>query len=230
MATKTRNQTIEPQRKISPAKQSQASSPSKTASTNGSSPSSQDTLRHLYASLLRCRLAQEQARRSGGGYDLTVGHEAVIVGPTAELSGEDTIAATARNLAALVARGVPLGILLTDPKSADKPLLPPSVPHDPFNLATGIALAHKLEKQQHVVVAFCPQESPALETWHEALKFAGVHKLPVIFVIKNGVADQQTSSDHAPPSRGVQFYGSRLRLSRDHRRRSRRSGCLAGST
>ncbi len=208
MATKTKTQATEASRKTSPAKKTRAVTPSKTVSTNGSSPSGQETLRHLYASLLRCRLAHEQARRSSGDYDLAIGHEAVIVGPTAELSAEDTIASCARNLAALVARGLPLASLLADPRSgepASKPVLLPSLPEDPFNLATGIALAYKLEKQRRVVVAFCPQESPALETWQEALKFAGVHKLPVIYVIKNGIADQQSSSDHAPHLEAFSF-------------------------
>lgn len=177
-------------------------------SGNGSSPSSQETLRQLFTSLLRCRLVQEQVRRSGGAYDLAIGHEAVIVGPTAELGAEDTIAAPYQNLAALVARGLPIANLLEKPKSTGiprAPILPSAMPQDPFNIATGIALAHKLSKQHRVVVAFCSQESPALETWHEALKFAGVHKLPVIYVIKNGVADQQTSSDHAPHLEAFSF-------------------------
>ena len=208
MATKTRNQAVEAPRKSSLAKKTQAVTPSKSVSSNGSSPSSQETLCHLYTSLLRCRLLQQQARRSSGDYDLAIGHEAVIVGPTAELSAEDTIASSPRNLAALVVRGLPFASLLADPRSgepASKPMRLPSLPQDPFNLATGIALACKLEKQRRVVVAFCPQESPALETWHEALKFSGVHKLPVIYVIKNGVADQQSSSDHAPHLEAFSF-------------------------
>jgi TPP-dependent pyruvate/acetoin dehydrogenase alpha subunit len=209
MPTKTRKQVVEASRKSSPAKKPKAVTPSQAVSSNGSSPSSQETLRRLYASLLRCRLVEEQARQSSkGDYDLSIGHEAVTVGPTAELSAEDTIAATVRNLAALAARGVPLTSLVAKPQSdaaARKPMLPASMPQDPFNLATGIALAHKLEKRRHVVIAFCPQESPALETWHEALKFAGVHKLPVIYVIKNGVADQQSSSDHAPHLEAFSF-------------------------
>lgn len=208
MAAKTTNHAVKAPRKSSPAKKTQASALSKSVSSNGSSPSNQETLRHLYSSLLRCRLVQEQARQVPiGDYDLAVGHEAVIVGPTAELSAEDTIASTARSLAALVARGVPAGSLLAQPESngASSHLLSPSMPQDPFNLATGIALGHKLSKQRHVVVAFCPQDSPALEIWHEALKFAGVHKLPVIYVIKNGVADQKSSSEHAPHLEAFSF-------------------------
>lgn len=208
MATKTKTQTAEVPGS-SPAKKIESGTPSKTIGTNGASPSTQETLRHLYASLLRCRLIQEQARRaSSNHYDLAIGHEAVIVGPTAELTAEDTIASPARNLAALAARGAPVAGLLMDLRSgapASMPILPPSMPQDPFNLATGIALAHKLAKQRHVVIAFCPQESPALETWHEALKFAGVHKLPVIYVIKNGVADQRSSCDHAPHLEAFSF-------------------------
>lgn len=166
-------------------------------------------MRHLYTSLLRCRMAQERARQAkGGDYEFAIGDEAVIVGPTAELNVEDTIAASTRNLAALVARGLPLADLLNGQAGkarSSKAIFPPSVPDDPFNLATGIALVHKLAKKQRVVVAFCPDESPALETWNEALKFAGVHKLPVIYVIKNGVADQRSSNDHAPHLEAFSF-------------------------
>ncbi len=142
-----------------------------------------------------------------------MGHEAVVVGPTADLRVEDTITATDRNLAALVARSLPMSVLLAQELAGDPSrectlhgsITKKSLPDDPFTLATGIALAHKLDKKQNVVVAFCPQESPALEAWHEALKFAGVHKLPVLFVIKNGVADQQSSADHAPHLEAFSF-------------------------
>ncbi len=201
MATKTRNQSATSSRKQVPAGTKPTATPAQAVNTNGSSPSSADTMRHLYASLLRCRLTQERARQAKvGDYEFAIGDEALIVGPTAELHAEDTIAATARNLAALVARGLPLASLVKAQTNGmpQQAMLSPTLPEDPFNLATGIALAHKLAKKQHVVVAFCPEESPALETWNEALKFAGVHKLPVIYVIKNGVADQRSSNEHAP--------------------------------
>lgn len=206
MVTKSRNQLAEVSSRKTPTK-TETATPAKAVSGNGSGPSTQDTLRRLYTSLLRCRRVQEQAQRaSTRGYEIAIGHEAIAVAPTAELTAEDAIAATDTNLAALVARGLPVDVLLgggdcTPVQSVTRG----SVPNDPFNLATGLALAHRLAKQQRVVVAFCAQERPALETWHDALKFAGVHKLPIIYVIKNGVADQQSSSDHAPHLEAFSF-------------------------
>ncbi len=68
-----------------------------------------------------------------------------------------------------------------------------SLPEDAFNLGTGIALAHKLNGKQNVVVAFCEKEIAALDPWHEALKFAGVHKLPILYVV-SGAPDEMASA------------------------------------
>lgn len=202
MATKTKKQ-AESVRKTSPTSKPQPLTTTKPVNSNGSSPSSQDTLRRLYVSLLRCRMAQQEAKRAGSGnYDIAIGHEAVIVGVTAELDSQDTIAAGRRNLASMVVRGVPLGKILRGIADCSGQL---SLPEDPFNIATGIALTHKFEKKQHVAVAFCPHTHPALESWHDSLKFAGMHKLPVIYVIEDGVADQRSPSDHAPHLEAFSF-------------------------
>jgi acetoin:2,6-dichlorophenolindophenol oxidoreductase subunit alpha len=198
MPTKTKERSTKATSKKVSAKKAAAATPVKKVIRNGSSPSSPETLHRLYAGLLRCRLAQESKLLSGH-YELAIGHEAVVVGPTADLTAEDTIVAAPSNLTALAARGLPFEALAGEMGCvARSSLTRASLPADPFHLATGIALAQKLAKGHHVVVAFCPQASPALETWHEALMFAGVHKLPVLFVITDGVADQKTSSEHAP--------------------------------
>ncbi len=201
MITKSsKEQSTKTSAKKTPATPAQAATPVKTVSSNGSSPSSQETLRRLYASLLRARLVQQRAQKmSASNYQIALGHEAVIAAPTADLTADDTVAASAGNLAALVARGLPLNELLTPSDCVTShSITKASLPEDPFIAGAGIALAHKLAKKQRVVIAFCPQDSPALETWNETLKFAGEHKLPILFVIKNGVADQQASSEHAP--------------------------------
>ena len=81
---------------------------------------------------------QERARLfDSTEYEISLGHEAVTVGTTADLGAEDTIAASGRNLAALVARGLPFERLLTEPDGAGGfvgSITRPSLPEDPFNV------------------------------------------------------------------------------------------------
>lgn len=199
MATRVRSTSDKPSRRTSPAKPSLTAAAAPATKSNGSSPSNGETLRKLYAALLRCRLVQERARLfDSTEYEISLGHEAVTVGTTADLGAEDTIAASGRNLAALVARGLPLTTLLKELDSAGGfvgSITRPSLPEDPFNVGTGIALAHKLQKKQNVVVAFCEKEIVSLDPWHEALKFAGVHKLPMLYVVKSAAPNEQLSGD-----------------------------------
>ncbi|MGA2370554.1 MAG: thiamine pyrophosphate-dependent enzyme [Candidatus Korobacteraceae bacterium] len=199
MATRVSSKSDKSPRKTGLAKPSLAAAPS--VNSNGSSPSNGETLRKLYAALLKCRLAQERARLSHSTeYELALGHEAVTAGTTADLGAGDTIAASTRNLAALVARGLPFEKLLTEHDGAGGfpgSITGASLPEDPFNLGTGIALANKLQRKHNVVVALCEKEIESLEPWHEALKFAGVHKLPILYVVKSGATHEQLSGGQA---------------------------------
>jgi len=194
MATRVRSTSDKSSRKTIVAKASLTAAAPSATNSNGSSPSNGETLRKLYAALLRCRLVQEHMGLSHSTeYELTPGHEAVTVGTTADLGTEDTIAASTRNLAALVARGVSFEKLLTEHDDLPGSITGASLPEDPFNLGTGIALAHKLQRKQNVVVALCEKKIVSLDPWHEALKFAGVHKLPILYVVKSGAPHEQTS-------------------------------------
>ncbi|MCC7365948.1 MAG: thiamine pyrophosphate-dependent dehydrogenase E1 component subunit alpha [Dehalococcoidia bacterium] len=51
--------------------------------------------------------------------------------------------------------------------------------------AVGIALAAKMRNDPIVVLASCGEGSTSRGDFHEALNFAGIHKLPVIFYIEN---------------------------------------------
>ncbi len=164
--------------------------------------SNSETLRRLYSSLLRCRRVQERLQSASAvadsSYDIELGHEAVTVGATAELTASDTIAASSRNLAALVAKGAPIGELLArngaNPGSAS--WAAPVLPEDPFHAGVGIALAHRLGQKRGVVVALCAEARPSLDAWRDALRFAITHKLPIIFVIENA-GDMPGSSSEA---------------------------------
>lgn len=66
-----------------------------------------------------------------------------------------------------------------------------------LNIGTGVALAYKMQHKPNVVVALSGEGSTSLGFWHEAVNFAGVHKLPIIFVIENNgqaVADDVASA------------------------------------
>lgn len=51
--------------------------------------------------------------------------------------------------------------------------------------AVGVAYAGKLEKKDYVVFTSCGEGSSNQGDWHEACNFAGIHNLPVIFMVEN---------------------------------------------
>ena len=53
--------------------------------------------------------------------------------------------------------------------------------------ATGTALAFKMRGEDGVVLACGGEASTSGGDWHEAMNFAGIHDLPVIFLIENNV-------------------------------------------
>jgi TPP-dependent pyruvate/acetoin dehydrogenase alpha subunit len=56
-----------------------------------------------------------------------------------------------------------------------------------LNIGTGVALAYKMQKKPNIVVALSGEGSTSLGFWHEAVNFAGVYKLPIVYVIQNNL-------------------------------------------
>jgi TPP-dependent pyruvate/acetoin dehydrogenase alpha subunit len=52
-------------------------------------------------------------------------------------------------------------------------------------VATGMALAFKTRDEQRVAMTFFGEGSTANGQWHEAMNFAGIHRLPIVFVLEN---------------------------------------------
>jgi TPP-dependent pyruvate/acetoin dehydrogenase alpha subunit len=52
-------------------------------------------------------------------------------------------------------------------------------------VATGMALAFKLRGEARVAMTYFGEGSTANGQWHEAMNFAGVHRLPVVFLLEN---------------------------------------------
>jgi 2-oxoisovalerate dehydrogenase E1 component alpha subunit len=51
--------------------------------------------------------------------------------------------------------------------------------------ATGVALASKLKREAHVTAVYFGEGCTAGGDFHEGLNFAGIHRLPVVFVCEN---------------------------------------------
>ncbi|HJQ27905.1 MAG TPA: thiamine pyrophosphate-dependent dehydrogenase E1 component subunit alpha [Rubrobacter sp.] len=82
-----------------------------------------------------------------------------------------------------------------------------------FPQATGTALAFKVRGEDGVVLACGGEASTSGGDWHEAMNFAGVHNLPVVFLIENNVyaisvpAKLQVAGSIARRAEGYAFPG-----------------------
>ncbi len=177
--------------------------------------SNQELLRRLYASMLKARMLSQGAHRSLGGIDsaadcdLTHAQEALVAGATLELRSEDTLVASPRKLAAQIAKGTRLSAVAC--KNGDQvgfATASSSDSLDPFNFATGIALAYWLENKRNAVVALSAEGSSSPERWHEAMKFAGIHKLPVIYVLRCCSAFESQAATGMPVLEDLSFWAS----------------------
>jgi TPP-dependent pyruvate/acetoin dehydrogenase alpha subunit len=61
--------------------------------------------------------------------------------------------------------------------------------------ATGMALAFKMRSEPRIAMTFFGEGSTANGQWHEAMNFAGIHRLPVVFVLENNQFAYSTPTD-----------------------------------
>jgi TPP-dependent pyruvate/acetoin dehydrogenase alpha subunit len=72
---------------------------------------------------------------------------------------------------------------------------------DEVRLATDAALVNKLEKNGKIAVVFSGDRLPLPESWHEALNFACIENLPVLFVCQSGM---RTEPANLTPQAGAE--------------------------
>src|SRR6059058_4371067 len=181
-------------------------STAQTQSANGAPSLDRDLLKRLYSYMLKCRTVEERARtlfkqgRFSGNYYAAVGQEATEVGAAIDLRTSDTIAPSHRDFISNLIKGTPLKFMIaqlyarkTSPdQGRSSPahcgyaplniITPASTIAAQLNIGTGVALAYKMQKKTNIVVAFSGDGSTSLGSWHEALNFAGVARLPIVYV------------------------------------------------
>ena len=172
-------------------------------------PMDTELLRRLYAYMLKCRTVEERIRllfrqgRFAGNYFAAVGQEATEVGATIDLLPEDTIAPSHRNFVVHIMKGTPLRLMFahiygrkTSPDQGRSApahcgyaplniINPASTIAAQLSIGTGVALAYRMQRKSSIVVALSGEGSTSLGFWHEAVNFAGVQKLPIIFIVEN---------------------------------------------
>ncbi len=132
-----------------------------------------------------------------------IGQEAIAVGCTMALQNEDTIFPMHRNLGVFTSRNIPLKRLVSQwqgkpngfTKGRDRSFhfgtkdynIIGMISHlgAQLSLADGVALAHKINKEKQVALAFTGEGGTSEGEFHEALNVAAVWQLPVIFIIEN---------------------------------------------
>jgi TPP-dependent pyruvate/acetoin dehydrogenase alpha subunit len=143
-----------------------------------------------------------QGKILGGVYS-GIGQEAILVGVCYGLTQKDLILPIHRDMGAFLIKGVDPKILMAQllgkktglSKGKDSFLHAGDLEMGVFGatsmlggslpVAAGAALKFKIKKEPHVAVAFFGEGASSRGDVHEAMNFAGVHKLPVIFVCEN---------------------------------------------
>jgi len=158
-----------------------------------------NALLSLYRGMVLTRAFDIKAvslQRTGrlGTYAVSLGQEAVSIGVASAMREEDVLLPSYRDNAALLWRGVTMEEILLywggdergnrwSGPAHDFPFCIPVGSHAPH--ATGVAYAFMLRKQPRVAVCLFGDGATSKGDLWEAMNFAGVHKLPVVFVANN---------------------------------------------
>ena len=200
----------------------------------------------LYRAMVLTRTFDLKAvslQRTGrlGTYAVSLGQEAVSVGVASAMRQEDVLLPSYRDNGMLLWRGVKMEEILLYWGGDERGNLSSGPAHDfPFCVpvgsqaphAAGVAYALKFRKEPRVAVCLLGDGATSKGDVYEAMNFAGVHKLPLVFVVNNNqwaisvpLKLQTACADAGPEGhrRGLRGRaGGRQRC--DRRARCRRGG------
>ncbi len=169
----------------------------------------QDALLQIYYFMRLTRALEDRTRtlflqgRVVGGVYTAQGHEATTVGAATMLSDGDFIVPQHRDLGMHLVRGTsPRAVMCQWLARGNSPTLGrdgqlhigdvhhgivPSISMlgESLPVACGIALTMKTRRRSTIVMAPCGDGATNTGPFHEALNFASVQKLPIVFIVEN---------------------------------------------
>src|SRR3954469_22405060 len=150
----------------------------------------------------RLSILVKQGKVRSGVYT-GIGQEAIIVGTCFGLRKEDSICPLHRDLGSFLMKGIEPRVMMSQ-ISAKTPGLSrglASALHSGVGelgifgntsmlganlpVAAGIAYTYQMEQADNVVIAYFGEGASNTGDFHEALNFAGVHRLPILFICEN---------------------------------------------
>jgi len=191
----------------------------KTSGKRRESDASESNLLQMYETMVRIRRFEDTIHirflqgTLPGTVHLYQGQEAVAVGVCANLRKEDVVASTHRPHGHAIAKGVSLNSIMAELYGkatgccrgkggsmhigdASVGMLPAiAIVAGGLTIATGCALAFKLQKKDNVAVAFLGDGASNEGDFHEALNMAAIWNLPVVFVCENNLYGASTHVD-----------------------------------
>src|SRR5213595_1007094 len=159
-------------------------------------------LKLIHAFDLRLSTLVKQGKVRSGVYT-GIGQEAIIVGTCFGLKKEDYVCPLHRDLGSFLMKGVDARTMMSQmfgkttglSKGRDSALHSGASELGIFGntsmlganlpVAAGLALTYKMENVDNVVIAYFGEGASNVGDFHEALNFAGVQQLPIIFVCEN---------------------------------------------
>ena len=175
----------------------------------------------------RAMVLYRQGKVPGSFYD-GFGQEAVSVGAAFAMAAEDRLCVLHRDLGAHLVRGVPVERVFAQYMGreggvtrgrdgnvhfGDKDLgcvgMVSMLP-DMMLVATGMAMAFKLRGERRCAITWFGDGSTSRGDFHEAMNWAGVQRLPVVFVLENNQFAYSTPIDQqfaVEPAKRAAAYG-----------------------
>jgi TPP-dependent pyruvate/acetoin dehydrogenase alpha subunit len=175
----------------------------------------------------RAMMLYRQGKVPGSFYD-GFGQEAVSAGPAWAMAAQDRLCILHRDLAAHIVRGVEPARIFAQYMGRDGGITRGrdgnvhfgdrtkgcvgmvSMLPDMMLVATGMAMAFKLRGEQRCALTWFGDGSTSRGDFHEAMNWAGVQKLPVIFVLENNQYAYSTPLDKqfaVDPVHRAEAYG-----------------------